>query len=64
MIKKYLTGVFALFLIAAVFSGCGASDGKSAGEVKELTGAFAGPAGYLTSAHRKRCCSPFCFNVS
>ena len=48
MIKKYLTGVFALFLIAAVLGGCGASDGKSVGEANELTGAFAGPAGYLS----------------
>lgn len=48
MIKKHLTGVFALFLIAAVLSGCGGSNGKNDGKANDLTGAFVGSAGYLS----------------
>ena len=48
MIKKYLTGAFALLLITAILSGCGTSDEKDSSESDELTGAFAGPAGYLS----------------
>jgi hypothetical protein len=48
MIKKYFAGAFALLLIAAILLGCGPSDGKSVGEPEELTGVFAGPAGYLS----------------
>jgi len=48
MNKKYLTGVFALFLIAAVLGGCVASDEKDVGEAAELADVFAGPAGYLS----------------
>lgn len=49
MIKKSCMRIFFILLITVILGGCGASDGKVVvGEADELTGAFAGPAGYLS----------------
>lgn len=48
MIKNLCMKIFILLLITVFLGGCGASAGKDAREADELTGAFAGPAGYLS----------------
>jgi hypothetical protein len=48
MIKKFCMKTFILLLITVILGGCGVPDGKDVGEADELTGAFAGPAGYLS----------------
>ena len=48
MIKNLCMKILILLSITVVLGGCGAPGDKDVGEADELTGAFAGPAGYLS----------------